>query len=514
MIIEKPEYQEFVLIEILTNPILFAEFENNFDNPKVPWELTIYQKEFMADFSSYISITCGRATGKTVSLTELLLWLLINNIFPGEYLAYTVPNKVHMEPVFNNLVTKLRGNSFLRNFIDPKKGINASSFTIRLTNGAVLDCRIAGNSGTGANVVGMHTPFIVLDEAGYYPWGTWIELLPTLNTWTKGYRLITSGVPTGIRENNVLYYTDQVDDKFHKHRVSQVANPRYTEEDDDRNAQQYGGRDSEDYKHLVEGLHGSPTFAVFDRRLMQLDTYSVSRMTLGGTDYQSNLALYYNQLSLLPNAPDTTKLSIMGVDLGYTDPTAIIILCMDKQGLFKFHARIQLNKVPYPVQERIIDFLDTKFKPAVMGIDEGNIGKSTIQHLLEDVEYLQKNYKKRLVSVNFAGAVVIGKNLDGVDISERIKPYSTSVLQQYTNDHRIAYSTTDLEMVSELERMTYTKNTNGDIIYRTLTIKGGQRGEDHFTSALLCGVFAYHTTNELMIMNKPKRLFLASWMGA
>jgi hypothetical protein len=68
-------------------------------------------------------------------------------------------------------------------------------------------------------------------------------------------------------------------------------------------------------------------------------------------------------------------------------------------------------------------------------------------------------------------------------------------------------------MVSELERMTYTKSNNGEIVYRTMTVRGGQKGEDHFTAALLCAVYAYHTTTELLQIMKPKKLFIASWMG-
>ena len=70
----------------------------------------------------------------------------------------------------------------------------------------------------------------------------------------------------------------------------------------------------------------------------------------------------------------------------------------------------------------------------------------------------------------------------------------------------------DLELVSELERMTYTKTPSGDIQYKTLTPKGGKRGEDHFTSALLCAGMAYWLENEsLVLQTKTKKLFTARW---
>ena len=64
-------------------------------------------------------------------------------------------------------------------------------------------------------------------------------------------------------------------------------------------------------------------------------------------------------------------------------------------------------------------------------------------------------------------------------------------------------------MVSELERMTYTKTPTGDIVYRTLTNKGGKRGEDHFTAALLCITMAYYLKNDFMSF-KPQRKRLAA----
>ena len=68
-------------------------------------------------------------------------------------------------------------------------------------------------------------------------------------------------------------------------------------------------------------------------------------------------------------------------------------------------------------------------------------------------------------------------------------------------------------MITELERMTYTKNPGGDISYRTLTPKGGKKGEDHFTSALLCAVLAYYLTIEFMeTKQQVKKLARSSWL--
>lgn len=511
MIKEKIHQEELELYEILRHPALFGEFYRNLDAPPGADEFMYsqYQKEYICDFNHYVSLCCGRAVGKTLILTDYILWLLVNDVFRNEYILYTVPNKVHLEPVFTNLTKFLRNNTFLQSFIEPKKGINASNYTITLLTGGQLLCRIAGTSGTGANVVGLHTPIVILDEAGFYPWGTWQELQPVLNSWQDGYKMWVSGVPTGLREHNVLYFADEVAEIFTHHRTSAHENPRYTKEDELRNLKQYGGNDSEDYIHFVLGRHGSPTFAVFDRRLMEIEVYPVSLIKFSGVELRD----YAEMKSRLAGIPPIPKndLVLMGVDLGYTEPTAIVIL-YEKNGILREHARILMTKVKFPIQERLIDYLDTRFSPHVIGIDTGN-EKGLAQHLLEDAVYIHKNYPKRLIPIMFGAWLELGQDEEGKDIKIKIKPHSVTLLQEYTNSHRIVYSSTDIDLVTELERMTYTKTATGELVFRTLTPGGGKRGEDHNTSALLCAIYAYYLKMEYGLSQKKEELLaVARWI--
>lgn len=514
---EKVTFQDVLLYEILRHPVLSGEFIDNID--KTPFEkeiiYTMYQKEFACDFNDHVSISCARAVGKTYMLREIIIWLLINNIFPSDYVVYTVPNKAQLEPVWNILTRSFRTNSFLQNYLEPKKGINSSSYQIKLLNGAFLLCRIAGQSGDGVNVIGLHSPFVILDEGGYYAWGTFLELQPIVNTWQTGYRVMVSGVPTGLRENNVLYHADQENTSYTKHNISAFDNPRFSDEDEERAAQQYGGRDSEDYAHFVLGKHGTPLFAVFDRRLLKLEQYPVYKLNIDGINLRNDIKDYYEKLALLPPIPPNGGV-IMGIDLGYTEPSAVLLLYLDKHtGVIRFHARIQLNKVSYNLQDRLIDSIDTRYKPIIIGIDEGNAGKHVVQRLQESEDFAHKDYAKRLIPINFSSMTVIGIDLDGTEIKSRTKPFSVSVLQDYSNNHKIIYSATDPDMITELERMTYSKNpTTGDISYKTLTPKGGKKGEDHHTAALLSGILAYYLETELLsTARKSPKLFTPRWLS-
>lgn len=909
-----------MIFELIRNPVMLCEFMYNYDKLETeePFELTWYQKEILLDFSNYVSIVEARATGKTMALTALILWLLIFKTFPEDYIVYTVPSKVHLEPVFSNLIRMLRSNTFLRHFIERAGGINSSDFTIKLTNQSLLMCRIAGQTGTGATVIGLHSPFVIVDESGYYPWGTWVELQPTLNTFTDGYKLMVAGVPTGIREKSVNYHCDQEDSNYSKHHITAYQNPRFTDEDKRKAIDQYGGEDSDDYIHLVcfapntpiitdndikdivdiqvgdtvlthkggwgkvvktferdyngdaieiktehlykpiictpdhpiygmklkkvtwsgnkpyaiwkgnlnknirpnnikslfpsfiaakeytaldrvsfpnvkytrhlpkyidfsefgvvkegsvyascrtrnesirslrgkfikrteldsdllfllglftaegsnheergqcsialnileqgivdkskrvldtlglhywetfagngrylvfssvifskfiskyighgahnkhvpsflvgvtsqellpylEGLfagdgslslhnkdmkqtyttvskdlaygilhilygfsihpsliysaggkeiqiyhnakkttttgcytialnvkeiktiycnlkdtfdtfdngdlsirirniktipysgkvynlevegdnsyvtcgfsahncaeHGKPIFSLFDRSSFLLKSEPVYKLELSGLQLQENLSEYLTKISSLPSISDKRLRTIMGIDLGYTEPTAIQILYLDSEDRIHFHARIRMDKVSYTIQEKLIDILDTKYNPIIIGMDKGNSGMSTLHHLQNDNDYIHKNYTKRLIPIDFSSSISLGFDSEGKEIKNKTKPFSVSALQDYSNNQKIIYSTMDLEMVTELERMTYSKSVSGDITYKTLTVRGGKRGEDHFTSALLCGVLAYYLENESFRVNtKQKSLLKPIWV--
>ena len=372
--------EEHALYEILRHPDWCGEFLHELDtSTDIIFEYTEYQKEFLCDFNPRVSICAGRAVGKTLSIIDKLVWVTLNT-FWKESAVYTVPNRTQLEPVFLRLTNWYRKHPLLKHYTG-RSGINSQSYIIKLKNGAVIDCRIAGQSGTGANVVGLHVPFIIVDEAELYSWGTWIELLPTLNTWQQGFQLIVSGVPTGVREKNVLFYVDQRDDSFSKHRISAHLNPRYTQEDEERNIKQFGGVDNENYVHLVLGKHGTPAYSLFDRARMAFDDHDVFIGTVFGQKIKSD-PLYLQRLySTLPPLPENTTNTMFGIDLGYVDPTVIhVYFKTTAVPKWRIHARITARQVPYPTQETMIDAIDTIYHPQIIGMDEGNAGKSVVQH--------------------------------------------------------------------------------------------------------------------------------------
>lgn len=513
---EKLSDEELCLIEVIRHPIFFSEFIRNLDiDPEVTeeWEHTDYQKEILCDFADSVSMCCARAVGKTEVLRDKLIWLLINKFYEDS-IVFTVPNRVHLEPPFLKISRWFRSHSFLKWYID-KNGINASSYMIKLLNGAVLDCRIAGTTGGGANVVGLHTPFILLDEGSFYPWGTWIELQPTWNTFQKGHQIFVSGVPDGRREKSVLYYADQIDSQFTKHRITAHQNPRYSEKDEERNLRQFKSADSEEYLHFVLGQHGSPSYSMFDRSFMAIERYEIFTDKRKGAEFSENSQFIYSYVSSLPQLPQYYDAIIFGIDLGYTEPTVITILYRLKEK-FYFHSRLTFYKLDYPIQEKLIDLLDTKYSPSIIGIDAGagGSGKSVIQHLMLDDPYLNKNYKSRVGPIEFGGKTSIGFDDAGEEVFVNTKQYAMQKLQSIVGNKELIFSFMDDEFIGELERIRYTKTESGNLKFTVESFTGKEnRGEDHNTASVLGAIMAWHDKYELNFNLPVKRLYRKfSWL--
>lgn len=510
-LLQKIEDDDLKLYEVLRNPVLFWMLLSDFDEETKPIEKRSYpydyQVKILTDFGHRVAIQASRSAGKTYTLVRKIVWNLIWNTYPNEYIVYTVPNKVHLEPVWNGLISLFRKNKLLKHFVDPTRGINSSDHRIRTKIASDLICRIAGTAGTGVNVNGLHTPLVILDEAGFYPWGTWMELQPVLNTWQPGHQLVVSGVPTGLREKNVLFFATEGTDQFSVHKFNAFDNPRYTEEQHQEDLKTYGGKDSDDYIHFVLGEHGNPSYSLFDRDMMEIETYPVYKLSLSGLTIGEDINEYVKRIQMLPPLPEDAVDSYFGIDLGYTEPTALFLFWQDKKGKIRMHFKIRMTKVPYPIQQKIFYYLDDMYSPRFLAIDEGSSGRSVIQELRMSPEFRDKRYDSRVIPVNFSEFVVVGYAGDK-EIKQRVKIAAVEHLQRMVHNKLLVFSTTDMDTITELEKMTYVKKPNGDIVFRMMTSTGrpGVGGEDHFASALLCFAFGYYSLNNLYNIRRHRRL--------
>lgn len=480
MLVHKLSAEELALLEVLEHPVWFAEFTRQYVEPS--WEFADYQKAVLADCGNYVSFRAGRAVGKSTVLIDKVLYYAINNFFITPTVAIVTPNRVHLEPLWREIIRLLIVHPFFRHF---NKSVNSQVFKISLVNGITIDCRIAGVGTKGQTVIGLHTPVLVLDEAGYFDWLVWKELLPTLNTWEKGFQLYVCGTPSGRREENVLYFADMVSDEFNHHRVSARQNPRYSESDERRNIEQYGGLDTDDFARLVLGEHGSQVAQLYSRSSIKTVDMNIFTATITREDIENDPFKIERMFSALPQKEDVAA----GIDLGFSSDPTVISLFYKQNNSWYYFCRITLRGIEYPQQIRIIDRLDSFYKFVFLAIDEGNAGIVVSQELLSGKEYKHKNYAERMLPVSFATSVVIGTDLDGSEAKRPLKQVAVDKLKSLIDSKRLVFALNDEKAISEIERVEAVKTSSGRYVYRVRGLSGSTSSEDHIFASLLC--FAY-----------------------
>ncbi len=508
--------EDILMISLLRNPSFFLEFalfaDQYLDNDKINpdddgvFKHFWYQENILHDFNRYVSVRASRSAGKTVTLRSKIIWALCMNVYGKEPILFTAPNQYHLDPVWEAISSLFKTNKILKNFIvSVHRSINVQKHMITTKFGNHLVCRIAGEGRGGKNIIGLHVGAIYLDEAGYYPWDTFQELQPVLNKekLTPGSQLLVAGTPSGERDKNVLFFADTSDDYSH-HRMNAFMNPFYTEKDHENDIKQYGGKDTPEYIHFVLGEHGSPSYSLFDRTNMVISNYPVYKLTIDFRNKEeSDKLLEMKRIESIPNISYSDYNDIViGVDLGFTDPTAIYILKGDGFR-YKIHAKIKLVRVPYPRQKEIITELLNRFQPSAVGIDIGSSGLHFYQEILE---YEKLDYKKEnIIPVNFSSSLVVGYDEDGKEIKEKVKVLTVNYLQRIVTDGRIIFSTTDPETISDLEKISYTKTPSGNIIYYMKGSGNRNKQDDHFFSALLCFSYVDFIRNSGISLTRGKR---------
>ncbi len=501
MIIQRLTEEELALVEILEHPVWNAEFLRNLVDER--WVHTDYQKLILADCNPHVSFRAGRAVGKSETLIDKLVYYALNDFFPTPTLSIATPNRVHLEPLWRKLTRWLTSHPLLKHF---RESVNSQSFRIGLANGVTIDCRIAGIGDTGSSVIGLHTPVLVVDEAGFFPWNTWIELMPTVNTWERGSQVFVCGTPSGQRDKNVLYFSDMISEQFSKHRVSARDNPRYTEADEQRNIEQYGGADNDDFQRLVLGEHSSPVELLFSKDTMSTLDFNMFTANIAGKDLEEDPLRIERMFAALPKR---TGQIAAGIDLGYTDPTIISLFEYTNDAWIHF-ARISLQHIEYPRQVKLIDRLDSLYNFTFLAIDEGHAGIAVAQ-VFNSEEYKHKEYPTRLIPTNFASSSSVGIDLDGEDVRINIKQLAVEKLKWLFATKKLLIATRDDRLISELERVESSRTINGKLIFRVRSYGGLTSSEDHQFASMLCFAYGIYLREDVVKEQRAQRLFTARW---
>lgn len=393
-------------------------------------------------------------------------------------------NQAQLNPILDRIITRFSGGKFLQSFVQNQ--INKSQGTIKSPIWSfILTARIAGSKGEN-NLIGLHVPKFLIDEAQVFGIASYTQMAPIKNSWEPLNQEMITGVPSGL-QNSILYAADQKLGKFKKYRIPSHNNPYYSRADDRDNIKKFGGENADDYQRLVLGRHGAAAQQVLSpdsitRQSFDFYTYRYSSNNkVKGEDYQYVLDR--------PRLPEGLVEIYACCDFGYVDPTVINIIGKDKKGIWRTYVRYRLQRIQFPEQEAIINWLDDAYNFTLLGMDigAGGNGASILQGLSTREQYKHKRYEKRIIGFNNSEAIVVGKDENtGNDIKKDSKAVGTEELVKRIESKDIVFSELDAEGTAELEKIAKQKSIGGVDRYFIMSDTGkGKSTSDHIYAAYI-----------------------------
>lgn len=524
-------FEEWALLNIFKNPVMFREFINQDDENWQPLE--DHERAWTSSTAPYLCMCCGRGVRKTTTMIEMTYYWMVNKMFiPGDpgLLVY-VPNKAQKDAIFPRVRDACTSHWLMSRMVN-KNAINVQEGRIQFLNGFTFILRIAGSEGKESNVISIHTSRIWVDEAQDFPWRAWQSLDNILKFDIPGHMLWVSGVPNGERRENVLYFCDQQDEKYIRFNVAQTMMTWWSPELEYQRRRRYNSvlEDSEDYKHYVLGQHGVPTFAVFDRVRFMVEDYEVQKLVFTQQLFDNTRRVgpdgveryHINELIVCPPLPTYYGVKPrvgVGWDVGYSpDPSVFFIMYQDpKEGVWRNLLRVVLQRVEYALQRETLLWLDTAYEGFnFLGIDMGGPGKVVYQELTselaEDV-YKDRHFAERLYPVEFGARMAVAVQDEDNELIEKkdnVKRVAVETVSRWVHEHKFCFSKDDNDLMEELERTKFTRTSTGEPLYKT--------ADDHQFAAMMCAVMSYEhyygTPLALPRLEPRPKLLTAKWVAA
>lgn len=427
----------------------------------------------------------------SVILEDVQVYEIVNNdiMFPEtpEQVLVT-PNLNQMTPLLDRLILRFLSSPLLKDFLSGN--VNRTKGTLDFkTYGRShrMYARIAGGKGE-QNMVGLHINKIRGDEMQLFPMPAFTQLQPTLNVWEKRTQQTYCGVPNNLR-NMTLYQLDQKAGNFKKYRIPAPNNPYWTYEDHIEALKRYNGEEDDRFQNLVLGRWGAASYQVINRESIIIEPFDFYSYRYSAQDKAKGKT--YREALSLPKLPKMDA-AILAVDTGFVDPTIIQLMGM-LGGKWRTYARWKLNRIDFPEQEQILDWIATNYAVPRIAIDigAGGGGAGISQSLIARPEYDGKNYKDRLIPVNFAESIAAGTSMDGEAITLPVKAYAGGELAKLIENGLLVFSELDTEGLSQIERITKQRSPAGYDRYYVLSERGtGASNDDHIFAAFVCFIVA------------------------
>lgn len=421
-------------------------------------------------------------------------------------------NKAQLDPIMSRLIARFLNSPFLKDFLKGNINRSQGTFDFPVPGSSLpyrITARIAGMRGE-TNMVGLHVPRMKFDEAQLFPMPAWVQVQPALNSWERPIQQLVCGVPNGQREGNVLYLLDQVLDKFKKYRIPAPMNPRWSYTEHVTALKQYGGEDSQDFRNLVLGEHGEPSYTLVSYENLVREPYEFYSYRYSQDD-KSNGKLYTDKLKLPKVAKEHTNRRVLAIDTGYTDPTLIQLLGQDAVGVWRTLVRWRLTRIPFPEQAEIIAWIDRTYDVDRLAIDlgAGGNGIAVMQDLMSERFPASRKYSKRIQGIRFNDVIIAGTDPSGNELKMQLKSYAAQTLAKMISEKELYFSELDLEGISQVVRISAQRLASGENRYLVLSETGaGAAADDHIFASYVCFVACLAF---MELRKERKKLFSASW---
>jgi len=479
----QPTADEQALADVLMHPATWGEMllTNRDGSPR---RYRPYQREDLECTATKVLHMDGRAVGKTIDLSTLLLWFVFTH--PGKSVLVAAPYQGHLDTIIEEVEHQLDASELLRACVAKKPGGTPDIkrkpyFEATFTNGAKMYFRPGGT--IGASFRSLHVDLLLVDEAAWLPEEAWKAVRQCLNA---GGTMRVYSTPNGLRDTTYYRISGEAD-YLHFRWPSWVA-PDWSPAREKELLDFYGGRETPGWLHEVAGEHGQPTWAAFDTRqvLAALDEIPRYRkVVIQGEHFRDcrDEASVRNRLrdALGEANPVPGATYWLGGDLGYTsDPTELVIFEEEHaSGMLTLKLRVHAEHVAYPAISELIALLDSLYKPRGLGVDRGGNGLSVVQELTTLDKFRERYLLGRLVGYDFGGSITVGLDERQQPVRKRVKEHMTALINEALARGHLVLPKDDHEIEDQLCTQTYTLTERG-VVY--------SKRNDHIVDAIRCAL--------------------------
>jgi len=447
--------------------------------PLVLWR---HQAEELRDTSRFIVHQDGCEVGKTVCIVVDALHFAF--ITQGGLGLIVAPLQGHLDTIIDEIEHQISHSPDLRDSIarTPSGRLKIKRkpyFQVEFSSGSVLYFRPAGTDGSAYDSLHVHR--IWVDQAATIPERAWQVLFSRL---LPGGRIKVYSYPDGRRDTT--YYRLTKSKRWKLYRWPSWISPLWSREREREKLEQYGGKNTPGWQHMVAGEHGAPSYGAFNLEAFfacqkDIPEYRLvevpSDLLEGVSDEREAVAQLASVLGSLCGEGGVRYW--LGVDAGYTNDPSELGILREVDGALRLVVRIHCERLPYPYLADLIALLDERYRFAGIGIDKGGNGLSVVQELTSREKYAELNLSDRVVGFDFGGSLTVGLSDDGKPVKRWVKEYLTDLINRALTQKRLELPKRDHALEDQITAHTYTLSDRR-VVY--------SKGNDHIVDMLRCAL--------------------------